>query len=228
MDYWFNYIVRCLFFLFALLLAGCGTSNNYAPVIEGWSQPSAKNGLYVVQKGDTLYSIAWAFGLDYRDLAQINRLSSPYKISPGQHLQMAGPKKPQKKVYKLAKKDNNIHIWMWPANGSVVKKFSLQSNGNKGIDISGSLGSAVKASAEGEVVYSGSGLRGYGKLVIIKHSESFLSAYAYNKNILVKEGQIVKAGQRIATMGQTNSGETMLHFELRYNGKPVNPLRYLG
>jgi lipoprotein NlpD len=117
--------------------------------------------------------------------------------------------------------------WQWPAQGDVLKGFSLQMGGNKGIDIAGNLGDPVRAVAPGKVVYSGSGLRGYGNLVIIKHSDNYLSAYAYNKKLLVKEGDVVKAGAEIAKMGQNDAGRVMLHFEIRRNGKPVNPLLYL-
>jgi lipoprotein NlpD len=120
-----------------------------------------------------------------------------------------------------------IQHWLWPAKGKISKKFALKS-GNKGINISGQFGEAVIASAAGLVVYSGSSLRGYGNLIIIKHNANYLSAYAHNKNILVKEEQTIKAGQKIATMGRANDGQVVLHFEIRHNGKPVNPLRYLG
>jgi lipoprotein NlpD len=121
----------------------------------------------------------------------------------------------------------NPGSWQWPVQGEVLKGFSLQMGGNKGIDIAGNLGDPVRAVAPGKVVYSGSGLRGYGNLVIIKHSDNYLSAYAYNKKLLVKEGDVVKAGAEIAKMGQNDAGRVMLHFEIRRNGKPVNPLLYL-
>ncbi len=115
--------------------------------------------------------------------------------------------------------------WTWPAKGLIVRKFSQK--GNKGLDISGRLGQPVYAAAGGRVVYSGSGLIGYGKLIIIKHNKSHLSAYAYNNRLLVKEGDTVSGGQRIAEMGQTGAKQVKLHFEIRRDGKPVNPLRYL-
>ena len=115
--------------------------------------------------------------------------------------------------------------WMWPARGKVVSTFS---NGQtKGIDIAGQLGDAVQASAGGRVVYAGAGLRGYGKLVIIKHDADFLSAYAHNRSLLVKEGQTVTKGQRIAELGNTDADRPKLHFEIRRRGKPVDPLKYL-
>jgi len=115
--------------------------------------------------------------------------------------------------------------WIWPASGKVVDKFDEKRN--KGISISGKEGDPVVASADGTVVYSGSGLRGYGNLVILKHNDDFISAYAHNKQILVKQGQAVKRGQRIAEVGKTDATEPKLHFEIRRMGKPVDPLAYL-
>jgi lipoprotein NlpD len=115
--------------------------------------------------------------------------------------------------------------WIWPASGKVVDKFDEKRN--KGISISGKEGDPVVASADGTVVYSGSGLRGYGNLVILKHNDDFISAYAHNKQILVKQGQAVKRGQRIAEVGRTDTNEPKLHFEIRRQGKPVDPLAYL-
>ena len=119
--------------------------------------------------------------------------------------------------------------WSWPTKGKVVSRFVLNSvSGNKGVDIQGALGQPVWAAAPGKVVYSGSGVRGYGNLLIIKHSSNYLSAYAYNQRLLVKEGDNVKAGQAIAEMGKAETGRVLLHFEIRYNGRPVDPLAYLS
>ena len=115
--------------------------------------------------------------------------------------------------------------WIWPVKGKVVGTFS--DNGNKGVDIAGKAGDPVVAAGDGKVVYSGTGLRGYGKLVIIKHNAKYLSAYAHNQNILVKEGQSVTKGQKIAEMGNTDADQVKLHFEVRRQGKPVDPLKYL-
>jgi lipoprotein NlpD len=120
---------------------------------------------------------------------------------------------------------NNAHgEWVWPSKGKVSDLFS---ESTKGIDIVGMRGQAVTASAGGKVVYSGEGLRGYGKLIIIKHNETYLSAYAHNSRLLVKEGETVIKGQKIAEMGSTDAGLVKLHFEIRKNGKPVDPLKYL-
>lgn len=115
--------------------------------------------------------------------------------------------------------------WRWPATGTVLNGFDEP--GRKGIDIGGELGQPIYAAADGDVVYSGGGLRGYGKLIIIKHNSRFISAYAHNNNVLVMEGDRVIGGQRIAEMGRTRSGQVMLHFEIRQDGRPVNPMRYL-
>ena len=115
--------------------------------------------------------------------------------------------------------------WQWPAPGKVIETF--EETRNKGIDIAGNEGDPVQAAADGEVVYVGSALRGYGNLVIVKHNEEFISAYAHNRQVLVKQGQGVKRGQRIAEIGRTDADRTKLHFEVRRQGKPVDPLRYL-
>ncbi|MBA6292929.1 peptidoglycan DD-metalloendopeptidase family protein [Colwellia sp. MB3u-70] len=120
-----------------------------------------------------------------------------------------------------------IRKWRWPAKGKVIHNFSTAKQGNKGIDIAGRRGDSVKATADGKVVYAGDALQGYGKLVIVKHNEDYLSAYAHNDHILVKEQQVVKAGQVIAKMGDTDAERVMLHFEVRFRGKSVNPMKYL-
>lgn len=230
-------------------LCACG-GDTYAPVVSAWHQPAAANSQYIVRPGDTLYSIAWAFGLDYRALAQANNLTSPYIIEPGQRLRMTTgvartnvPLQPQstvqakpKPTQKLAARSRPISRpvtvafkgeWRWPAKGRLVGQYSTVSGGNKGIDIQGRLGEAISAAAGGIVVYSGSGVRGYGNLIIIKHNNSYLSAYAYNLRNLVRVGMRVQRGQTIATMGRNDGGKVMLHFEIRKNGRPVNPLLYL-
>lgn len=271
-------ISRVFFLLLSILLSAC-ESEAPAPVIEGWKHGSGQQSDYIVQEDDTVYSIAWAYGLDYHQIVQANHLRSPYKIYPGQHLKMAvekastpytapyntpvldekpiaddkpvvakkspslktktnqvaaaksspPSKQPQKsRTLILAKRNPTTNLnWCWPTKGRVTRKFTETSSGNHGLDISGRTGQTIVAAANGKVVYAGSGLRGYGKLIIIKHDESYLSAYAYNKSLLVKEGTLVKKGQKIAEMGQNDSNQTMLHFEIRQNGKPVNPLFYL-
>lgn len=120
-----------------------------------------------------------------------------------------------------------VGSWRWPTDGKIIDNFSAAEGGNKGIDIAGSRGQPVVATASGRVVYAGNALRGYGNLIIIKHNDDYLSAYAHNDSMLVREQQEVKAGQKIATMGSTGTSSVRLHFEIRYKGKSVNPLRYL-
>ncbi len=241
----FNFV---LLFLAALTLPGCG-GDTYAPVVSAWHQPAAANSQYLVRRGDTLYSIAWQFGLDYRSLAQANGLKSPYRIKPGQrlrmttgvshqpdrHLHKTPSKKPARPTIaqpKVQPRKKPRHVafsgtWQWPTKGRLAARYNPKAGGNNGIDIAGRLGQPIRAAAGGVVVYSGSGVRGYGHLVIIKHNSSYLSAYAYNMRNLVKVGMRVQRGQTIATMGRNNGGRVMLHFEIRKDGRPVNPLNYL-
>lgn len=214
-----------------------------------------------VQKGETLFSIAFRYGLDFKGLAKINRINPPYIIYPGQKIilkshkiaadknkndvQIADKKanngQNQSKGYKntesnkkLIQKNNSFKpdkkvliSWRWPATGSVISNFSKAGIGNKGIDISGTVGEPVYAAAEGQVVYSGNGLIGYGNLIIIKHNNSYLSAYGHNSHIDVKEGDQVKSGEKIAEIGSTGANRNKLHFEIRREGKPVDPLTLL-
>jgi lipoprotein NlpD len=124
-------------------------------------------------------------------------------------------------------KNAKVARWLWPATGKIVRRFQAGKLNAKGINIGGQLGEAVRATATGRVVYSGSGLRGYGELIIIKHNDHYLSAYAHNRKRLVREGDKVKAGDKIATMGRGNNGKALLHFEIRRDGKPVDPLKYV-
>ena len=123
--------------------------------------------------------------------------------------------------------NTKVAKWAWPSKGRVIAKFSNSENGNKGIDIAGQRGQAVNASANGVVVYAGNALRGYGNLVIIKHNDDYLSAYAHNDQVYVKEQQKVSVGQKIASMGSSGTNTVKLHFEIRYKGKSVDPMRYL-
>ncbi len=134
------------------------------------------------------------------------------------------PKWAKNTTEKFSKK---IRKWIWPAKGKLIAKFSTGLQGNKGIDIAGKRGDKIIAAADGKVVYAGDALRGYGNLIIIKHNDDYLSAYAHNDRILVREQQHVKAGDIIAKMGNTDAERVMLHFEVRFRGKSVNPLKYL-
>ncbi|MGS0679699.1 peptidoglycan DD-metalloendopeptidase family protein [Shewanella sp. 125m-7] len=130
-------------------------------------------------------------------------------------------------VHKPAELPKKVSKWSWPVKGKVIGTFSAKEQGNKGIKIAGNRGDVIKAAAGGRVVYAGSALRGYGNLVIIKHSDDYLSAYAHADKILVKEKQAVNVGQTVATMGSTGTNRVMLHFEIRYHGKSVNPVKFL-
>lgn len=294
----------------AALLAGCAGPYQ-APVFErSTARPPAATPAapaekrpesYTVKRGDTLYSIALDYGVDYKDLAAWNNITDPALIQPGQTLSMRppalfspAPAQPQAgvqvqpaiapgavevrplgggpgsrteaprvvpgllktgpKAMKLPYSEENLAMllrqsppkpqsqldsptpppvavegpdsvaWMWPASGRVLAGFSEATN--KGVDIVGKIGDPVYASASGRVVFSGTA-RGYGKLVIVKHNETYLSAYAHNSNVLVKEGQNVVRGQKIAEIGNTDSPQAKLHFEIRRLGKPVDPLKLL-
>jgi len=297
----------CLLMAIVTVLAGCSSNGHRAPIVDRSGADRDRAGVastaqttnktaastpretdwrpevYVVQKGDTLYSIAFNYGFDYHELAELNDIKDPTMIFIGQKIRLfpnrtntaaspppitrtvEPPIKDQPKLVKYAYSEAALAQiekvqaaprppvaeapkpvsepaaaasgsvddvedaeleWNMPAQGKLIAGFSESSN-NKGIDIAGKRGDPVIASAPGKVVYSGSGLRGYGKLVIIKHNKTFLSAYAHNDKVLVKEGQSVTRGQKIAAMGSTDTNQVKLHFEIRRFGKPVDPAKYL-
>jgi lipoprotein NlpD len=288
----------CALVMASAVLAGCADEGHRAPVYDlAEAQKNAamanksqrekdwRPKTYIVQKGDTLFSIAFNYGFDYHELADMNGIQDPNVISIGQEIRLrqnkAKPAPPVVKVEakpieilvkdqpKLAKypysdtaiadidkvqqqvtkvyltksdvnpasqaeaSDDSADVgeeptmkWSLPTHGKVIAQFS-ESDNRKGIDIAGKLGQPVMASANGKVVYSGSGLRGYGKLIIIKHNNTYLSAYAHNNKLLVKEGESVSRGQKIAEMGKTDARQVELHFEVRRYGKPVDPAKYL-
>ena len=263
-----------------------------APVPQG-----ARPAYYAVKRGDTLYSIALEHGVDYRELAQWNRLDDPTKVRVGQSLRVVPPDeraavqvgsaripgqiearplgttsappaaaeggmKTSPKALRLPYSEQNLALlarsesqpagpapqavrlepklepakpaverdpdaieFVWPARGRVLAGFAEPNN--KGLDIAGKPGDPVLAAAAGRVMYTGTGIRGYGKLIVIKHDNNFNSVYAHNREILVKEGQSVSRGQRIAELGDTDADAPKLHFEIRKSGKPVDPARYL-
>ncbi|MGF1753201.1 murein hydrolase activator NlpD [Vibrio makurazakiensis] len=294
-------LLKFVSFLLCCMLVGCaahtpapvsGLNKDYSSVSRG----SYRGSYYEVEKGDTLYFIAYVTDKNVNDLISFNKLSKPYTIHPGQKLKLWRPsyvapsygkstavavapvavastataassttpksnkssnqsttkqpskvakKDPVKKVEQSKRKEyveskgkqnvntaskstnQKVSKWLWPTKGRVIKNFSVGEQGNKGIDIAGQRGQAIISTAGGTVVYSGNALRGYGNLVIVKHNDNYLSAYAHNDRLLVSEGQSVKPGQKIATMGSSGTSSVRLHFEIRYQGKSVNPKRYL-
>ncbi len=267
-----------------VLLSGC----SYHPPapIEEHSEAMVKrqlnaDGTYYVRSGDTLYAIAFGYGVDPRNVAKWNDISSPYTIYPGQKLRLSAPpagsrssgsssgvqistvKTPGRTTTKTISSPDKTSTakskpvtssprpvaksttktaspaktpvssagdpksWKWPTKGRLHRTFLAGDPARNGIEIIGREGQAITASAGGQVVYSGNGLIGYGELIIIKHSEKMLSAYAHNKVRLVNEGEQVSSGQKIAEMGRNAGNEQLLHFEIRSRGKPVNPLTYL-
>lgn len=248
------------------LLGGCASSSGTSETIgsqhgAGSSRQPATHGQYRVRRGDTLYSIAFRYGWDWKALAVRNNIPAPYTIRVGQVIRFGGSgpavpmaattpppaavqarggnpvaTRPQTVAPVSAAAAGNAGEaqaarsaagWTWPANGQLISLFSSNSSLNKGVDIDGELGQPVLAASGGSVVYAGSGLRGYGELVIIKHNDTYVSAYGHNRKLLVREGQQVKAGDKIAEMGATGTDRVKLHFEIRRQGKPVDPLQYL-
>ncbi|WP_232821008.1 peptidoglycan DD-metalloendopeptidase family protein [Dyella sp. C11] len=323
-----NGYLRSLLLTPVILLAACGTQRSVvvepaagsSPRVVAPAQRPAPGGTYKVVKGDTLYSIAFRNGVDFRDLASWNHIDSPYTIWPGQDLQLQSPAagrppasaamhtapvvattKPPSSAHVVtpapesqpgfqpaatssadtaspvasappavaapahpatsapaavttpvvpvagapaatasntpppapptpaapgATRSNGGVTWRWPADGTLIKRFQ-SGDAIPGIEIGGKSGDPVRAAADGVVVYSGNGLVGYGELVIVKHNDSYLSAYGHNSKRLVKEGQRVTAGQQIAEMGSTGASRDELQFQIRKDGNPVDPMGYL-
>ena len=218
---------RALVILFlSVLLAACGSGPKW------YDNP----GTHIVRKGETLYSIAFRYGKKPEDLARWNRLGNGSLIYPGQTLRLTAPtgstrttastsRPPPKPLPKIP--DQPSPKWKWPTNGRISVEFGAKPGPGTGVLINGKNGQAIVAAAPGRVVYAGSGLIGYGQLIILKHNDTYLSAYGYTASLLVKEGQEVKQGQRIATMGEGPERKARLHFEIRRNGEPVNPRQFL-
>lgn len=239
--------------LLAFGLSGCGSLLNWGGGhASGVLVQEGRVGYYVVNRGDTLYSIAFQVGLDYRQIAAWNAIRWPYRIYPDQRLRLTAPATPVRQAARTRQPTaapartqpqptrtapaqrapkptitptagTTTLAWRWPTQGRIVKTFSRSDPGRKGLDIGGRHGQPVRAAAPGRVVYSGSGLRGYGQLIIVKHNSVYLSAYGHNQRLLVKEGETLRAGQLIAEMGDTEAAQPMLHFEIRRNGEPVDP-----
>ncbi len=205
-----------------LLLAACGSSTR-------WDHSSDQ---HIVRKGETLFSIAWRYGKTADDLARWNRLGDGSLIYPGQVLRLtptadasARRRAPPRSLPEIPAQAPPA--WAWPTPGRINVDFGGKPGTGTGVLINGKAGQPVHAAASGNVVYAGSGLIGYGQLIILKHNDTYLSAYGYNASLLVKEGQSIKKGQQIATMGEGPERKPRLHFEIRRNGKPVNPRQYL-
>ena len=230
--------------LTVMMLISCVTVNPPTRVSRG-------PGWYTVKKSDTLYSIAWRYGLDYKQLARWNEIDFNAPIHPGQRLRLIQPRgttvagstsgksssssptsRSSNKSVASTDSDDSASVnrdpdkWLWPTDGVPLNTFLASQLDRRGIDIAGKLGQPVRAVADGKVVYSGNGLAGYGNLIIIKHSDTYLSAYAYCQKRLVQEGVAVKAGKVVAKMGRRDN-TAQLHFEIRRNGKPVDPMKYL-
>ena len=228
-----------VFIVAVTLLASCVTVKPpiHVPRGPGW---------YTVKRSDTLYSIAWRYGLDYMELARWNSININQPIYPGQRLRLirpadtavvvrepaaepapsAPPQANEKPPPSTQEIGPDPRAWLWPTDGKPLNTFLASDLDRRGIDIAGEPGQPVRAVAAGRVVYSGNGLAGYGNLIIIKHSDTFLSAYAYCQERLVQEGVSVKAGDLVAKMGRRDN-QAKLYFEIRRNGKPVDPIKYL-
>jgi lipoprotein NlpD len=241
--------------LVALLLAGCGTKG-LAPVDDRGYGP-APPGFYRIRSGDTLSEIAERERISMRKLAAWNDLGPPYPLYAGQLLRVKAPRGGSSKgssaggsTQRVAARSSTAAksgasaaasaakpgssaaasglTWTWPASGPLAQRYHPSDRTRQGVRIAAAAGSPVSAAADGEVVYSGSsGLAGYGNLIIVKHNPRYLSAYGFNRRVLVSEGARVKRGQQLAEVGQSAAGQPMLHFEIRRDGATVDPLLFL-
>ena len=190
---------------------------------------------HIVRSGETLFSIAWRYDKNPADVARWNGLGDGSLIHPGDAIRLSPPPGGVSRTSSNRRAPQSLPKlptqppppWTWPASGRVSVEFGGKPGTGTGILIDGKSGQAIAAAASGRVVYAGSGLIGYGQLIIVKHNDTYLSAYGYNASLLVKEGETIKKGQRIATMGEGPERKARLHFEIRRNGKPVNPRQFL-
>lgn len=232
-----------------LAAAGCAELTRWDPYPEAPRRAAGPApDIHVVQPGETLFQIAFRYRLDWREVAAWNRLGDASRIYPGQEIRLKGPagatvaRTPQRETPPARQPSGQparqsspppkrttaaAPPWRWPAPGELVWQFGQSRRNPTGIGIGGSDGLEIRAAADGDVVYSGSGLIGYGQLIILKHNDSYLSAYGYNQALRVAEGDQVKAGQVIALMGRGPGDRPLLHFEIRRDGKPVDPAGYL-
>ncbi|MBA3661219.1 MAG: peptidoglycan DD-metalloendopeptidase family protein [Gammaproteobacteria bacterium] len=233
-------ILAVIFFTIFFCASCFDETITYAPVSEiNATDPVPKNGKHRVREGETVYQIAWRYGLDYEEIARLNHKPSPYSIEAGETLIVKGGEPPFRNPARpiIAKKSpfladleelrkiGQAKKWVWPASGRVISSFAKN---HKGIEIGGYPGMPVYASAAGKVVYSGNGLRSYGNLIILKHNHLYLSAYAHNTQVFVKEGDVVQQGQKIAQMGNLGAERPLLYFEIRRAGLPIDPMQLLG
>ncbi len=216
-------------FLLSVLAAisGCGSGSSW----------DTKPDQHYVRRGETLYTIAWRYSEDPADLARWNQLGDGSLIHPGDTIRLTPPSGGGALSSASTRQPSNPlppvptqppPPWSWPTKGKIDVKFGGKPGTGTGVLINGKAGQAISAAASGRVVYAGSGLIGYGQLIILKHNDTYLSAYGYNASLLVKEGDQIKKGQKIATMGEGPERKPRLHFEIRRNGKPVNPRQYLS
>ena len=212
--------------LLSLLLASCGGQST-------WQSDSQT---HVVRRGETLFSISWRYGKDPDDVARWNRLGDGSLIYPGQVIRLTPPSGTTSRSTTASRPSTKplpqipaqpAPKWSWPTAGKINVEFGAKPGTGTGVLINGKVGQPIVAAASARVVYAGSGLIGYGQLIILKHNDTYLSAYGYTASLLVKEGQEVKKGQKIATMGEGPERKPRLHFEIRRNGKPVNPRPFL-
>lgn len=224
------------------LLSACEERQSLAPVVESnWRALHSAETKHRVARGETLYSIAFRYDQDYRRLAALNHIPTPYALAVGQVIYLKSAPPVARSAYPVYRRVTPKYSpaavsrsmpaahrggWLWPARGPLLSSFVPQL-GKKGIDIAGHKGQTIYATSEGTVAYAGDGLIGYGNLILIKHDHQFLSAYAYNARNLVRVGQHVRAGQAIANMGMNNQHRYAVHFEIRKAGQPVNPRYYL-
>jgi lipoprotein NlpD len=228
------------------VLAGCAGRGTQAPVTDmsqGATEPAPASGTYIVRPGDTLYKIAQAHNMELSELIRLNNITDPSQLRPNQVLRLDGstpapatpvpgpatpvpvtPVKPVEPVSTVRASDANVISWGWPASGKIIQNFNANT---KGIDIEGNVGDPVLAAADGKVMYAGNGVRGLGNLILLGHSNGFITAYAHNQSLLVKTGDQIKKGAKIAAIGQTDTTSPRLHFEIRRRGTPVNPMSYL-
>ncbi|WP_178116121.1 peptidoglycan DD-metalloendopeptidase family protein [Pseudomonas sp. LD120] len=227
--------VRLIFIALLLSLSGC-SSHSTGP--NGASANKVVRGEYRVKRGDTLYSIARSKGWNWKELARVNRLRAPYALEVGQVLRFNGSGKATRVASRKTRASSRnrttappmpkvtLKGWSWPLRGVLIGRFSPTGKLNQGIRIATTQGQPIHATLGGKVAFAGY-MRGYGNLMILQHGPSYTSTYAYNSRLVVKEGQMVIKGQKIAEAGAQDTDRAQLYFEIRANGVPVDPLRLL-